>query len=163
MREVLAKCHLLAGLDEESTTRMERLAARRQLEAGERLFELGSQADQVFVVLEGKVEICVPLSIQGSIREIAIASEGAGATLGWSAFVKPYRFRLSARAAAPTSVAVFERAALLGLIKEDPAFGCVVLERIAEIISQRLLTLQALWARELQRTITDGLHTSSQR
>ncbi len=117
----------------------------------------------MFVVLDGSVEICMPLSIQGSIREIAIATEGEGATLGWSAFVKPYRFRLSARAAAPTSVASFERSALLRLIKENPALGCVVLERIAEIISQRLLTLQALWARELQRTITDGLQTSSQR
>ena len=100
--------------------------------------------------------LCVPLSIHGAIREVAIASEGAGTTLGWSAFVKPYRFRLSARAASPASVASFERAALLRLIDQDPTFGCVVLGRIAEIISQRLLTVQALWARELQRTIADG-------
>lgn len=160
MREVLSQCHLFAGLDVENVARIERLATRRRLESGERLFELGSRADQVFVVLDGTVEICLPLSIQGSIREIAISSEGEGATLGWSAFVKPYRFRLSARAAVASSVATFERTALLDLIKDDPAFGCVVLERIAEIISKRLLTLQALWARELQRTISEGLRPS---
>jgi hypothetical protein len=42
------------------------------------------------------------------------------------------------------------------LIDRDPKFGCIVLGNIAEIISQRLLTVQALWARELQRGITEG-------
>jgi CRP-like cAMP-binding protein len=143
-------------LDEANLTRIENLAVRRELKPGEKLFDLGTKADHVFVVLDGTIEICVPLSIQGAVREIALASESAGATLGWSAFVKPYRFRLSARAATAVSVASFERAALLGFIEDDPKFGCVVLSRIAEIISERLLTVQALWARELQRTISEG-------
>lgn len=156
MRGVLAGCQLFENLDAKNLTRIEELAARRDLAPGEKLFDLGAKADHVFVVLDGTIEICVPLSIHGAVREVAIASEKAGTTLGWSAFVKPYRFRLSARAATAASVASFERAALLGLIEEDPKFGCVVLSRIAEIISERLLTVQALWARELQRTIAEG-------
>ncbi|MDH3628034.1 MAG: cyclic nucleotide-binding domain-containing protein [Acidobacteriota bacterium] len=156
MRSVLGDCQLFENLDEKHLSRIEQLAERRELTPGEKLFDLGAEADHVFVVLDGTLEICVPLSIHGTVREVAIASENAGTTLGWSAFVKPYRFRLSARAATTASVAAFERSALLGLIEEDPKFGCVVLCRIAEIISERLLTVQALWARELQRTITEG-------
>ena len=156
MRGVLGACQLFENLDEANLTLIEDLAQRRELTKGERLFDLGSQADHVFVVLDGTMELCVPLSIHGAIREVVIASEGAGTTLGWSAFVKPYRFRLSARAATAASGASFERAGLLRLIDQDPSFGCVVLGRIAEIISQRLLTVQALWARELQRTIAEA-------
>ncbi len=155
MRGVLGGCQLFENLDEANLTLIEELAERRELTTGERLFDLGSEADHVFVILDGNVEICVPLSIHGAIREVAVASEGAGTMLGWSAFVKPYRFRLSARAATAASVASFERAGLLRLIDQDPTLGCVILGRIAEIISQRLLTVQALWARELQRTITE--------
>ncbi|NIM02334.1 MAG: cyclic nucleotide-binding domain-containing protein [Acidobacteria bacterium] len=155
MSDVLRKCQLFENLDEEHISRIEELAERRELAPGDKLFELGAEAEQVFVVLDGTVELCVPLTIHGAIREVAIASEEAGATLGWSAFVKPYRFRLSARAATAASIASFERAALHRLIDQDSGFGCVILGRIAEIISQRLLTVQALWARELQRKITE--------
>jgi len=156
VRGVLGECQLFQNLDEANLTRIEELAERRVLTAGERLFDLGSAADHVFVILDGTFEVCVPLSIHGAIREVAVTSEGAGTTLGWSAFVKPYRFRLSARAATAASVASFERTGLLRLIEQDPTFGCIVLSRIAEIISQRLLTVQALWARELQRRVTEG-------
>jgi len=155
MRGVLDKCQLFDGLEEAQRSRLAQIAQRRDLVAGERLFELGSQADRVFVVLEGQMELCLPLSIQGVIREIVIESQGPGTTLGWSAFVKPYRFRLSARAAGPVAVACFERAELLRLIGENPTVGCALLERVAEIISRRLLTVQALWIRELQRSVTD--------
>lgn len=161
MNDVLRECQLFEDLDEANLARIEALTERRELAAGDRLFDLGSKADHVFVVLDGTMDICVPLSIHGAIREVAIASETKGTTLGWSAFVKPFRYRLSARAASASSIACFERAALLRLIDEDPKLGCVILGRIAEIISQRLLTVQALWARELQRKITEDRTTPS--
>lgn len=134
------------------------LAEQRSLAPGERLFEFGSEASHVYVVLEGTMELCLPLSIHGTIKDIVVESQGPGTTLGWSAFVKPYRFRLAARAAGPASVATFSRVALLRLIELDATFGRVFLERIAEIIARRLLTVQALWARELQRSVADGMH-----
>lgn len=161
MRDVLGKCQLFENLDDASMGSIEGIVQRREIAAGEKLFELGAEADHLFVILEGKFEICVPLSIHGAIRDVAVASAGPGATLGWSAFVKPFRFRLSARAGSDATVASFERARLLELIERDPKFGCVVLSRIAEIISERLLTVQALWARELQRGISEGGQLSS--
>lgn len=154
MKDVLRGCHLFEGLDGAHAARLLALAERHTLEAGEHLFQLGAKADRVFVVLEGKIELCLPISVHGTIQEIAMDSQGPGSAFGWSAFVKPYRFRLSARAAGPAAVAGFEREAIERLIEEDPSFGCRFLRRIAEIIGHRLLTVQALWARELQRTVT---------
>lgn len=156
MKDKLRQCNLFNGLDEAHISRLTALAERQMLETGEHLFQLGSTADRVFVVLEGTVELCLPLSIHGEVKEIAMESAGPGRALGWSAFVKPYRFRLSARAAGPAVVASFERKAVVRLIEEDPRFGCVFLSRVAEIIGQRLLTVQALWAREFQRAVTNA-------
>jgi CRP-like cAMP-binding protein len=163
MNDVLRQCPLFAGIDDAHLARIASLGSRRDLAPGERLFELGGQADRVYVVLAGTVELCLPLSIQGSIKEIAMESQGVGSALGWSAFVKPFRFRLSARAAGSATVVGFERRAMVALIEEDPSFGCDFLARIAEMISRRLLLVQALWARELQRTIVEGLMAPHER
>jgi CRP-like cAMP-binding protein len=163
MDAVLRRSHLLEGLDEVHVSRLTALARRRSLEAGERLFELGAEADRVFVVVEGTIELCVPLSIYGTIQEIAMESKGPGSALGWSAFVKPYRFRLSARATGPATVASFDRESVARLFEDDPSFGCRFLGRIAEIISERLLRIQVLWARELQRAVAGGVRESSER
>lgn len=163
MDSVLHRSHLFEGLGEAHMSRLTALARRQELAQGERLFELGAEADRVFVVVEGTIELCVPLSIHGTIQEIATESKGPGSALGWSAFVKPYRFRLAARAAGPSVVAAFDRKAVVSLIEDDPAFGCLFLGRIAEIMSERLLRIHVLWARELQRAVAGGMRIPSDR
>jgi CRP-like cAMP-binding protein len=160
MKDFLSRCQLFEELGPSYVSRVAMLAEQRTLAAGERLFELGAEAAHVYVVVEGTVELCLPLSIHGAIKEVVVESQGPGTTIGWSAFVKPYRFRLAARAAGPVVVAVFDRQALLRLIELDAVFGRVLLTRIAETIGRRLLTVQALWARELQRSVDDGLQAS---
>jgi CRP-like cAMP-binding protein len=160
MKDILRRCQIFDGFNDGHLSEITTLAARRTLQAGEHLFRLGDKADRLFVVLEGTVELCLPLSIQGVLQEIVVQSEGPGGALGWSAFVKPNRFQLSARTEGPGAVAEFERAAVLRLIEADPVFGCAFFERIAEMIGRRHLTMEALWARELQRSVASGLHAS---
>jgi len=153
MNDVLRECRLFEGLDANHLARVISLAEHQTLSPGEHLFDLGAKADWLFVVLQGQIELCVPITLHGTIQEIAMESQWPGSAIGWSAFVRPYHFRLSARAAGASEVARFERKSIERLIHEDPTFGCRFLERIAEIIGQRLLTVQALWAREFQRTV----------
>jgi len=159
MKEFLLGCQLLKDLDTAFVSRVAEIAVPRELSAGEQIFTLGGEATHVYIVVDGTVELCLPLSIQGTMRDIVVETQGRGATIGWSAFVKPYRFRLSARAAGTTSLAAFDRLTLLDLIDSHPAIGRSLLGRIAETISMRLLTVQALWARELQRSVAGGLYT----
>ncbi len=158
MKDALRRCPLFDGLEERHLSRVAGLAERESLETGEHLFRLGDRADRLFVVLDGDVELCLPLSIQGAVQEVVVQSEGPGGALGWSAFVKPNRFQLSARARGTAVVAGFERDAVLRLVEADPAFGCAFFQRVAEMIGRRLLTVEALWARELQRSFAGGLH-----
>jgi len=163
MNGVLERSELLDGLDESCRSQLLEISGSQPLAAGEYLFTLGDTASRLYVVLEGKIDICFPFSLGEGMRDIAVESKSSGSALGWSAFVKPYRFRLSARAAEPSSVAVFEREDVERLMDEDHELGLAFARRIAEISASRLLKIQALWARELQRSLPQGVPGAPER
>ncbi|MBC8328052.1 MAG: Crp/Fnr family transcriptional regulator [Planctomycetes bacterium] len=157
MDQALRRSELFADLDEDQSERLAEIAQPLSLKAGEYLFLLGDFADRLFIVVEGRVEACFPLNISGEIQDVAVESKLPGSTLGWSAFVKPHRFTLSARAAEPSRVISIPRQELLEILEADPELGKEFLMRLNQVIGRRLLTIQALWARELQRVLDAGL------
>ena len=157
MNAILEQSELLAGLDKSHVSRLLSLSSSQPLDTGEYLFQLGDDATRLYVVLEGRIDICFPFSLGGEMRDIAVESKSPGSAIGWSSFVKPNRFRLSARAAQPSTLASFERQDLQRLIDEDSRLGLAFISRIAEIVGGRLLKIQALWARELQRSLPRGM------
>lgn len=157
MKEFLARSELFEGLDERVVARVADLARPRSLRAGEYLFLLGDDADRVFVVKSGRVDTCFPLKLRGTMKDVTVESKLPGASLGWSALVKPHRFTMSARAAEPSEVVYFLRRELLERLDEEPEIGIEFSRRVAEVIGGRLLKLQALWGRELQRSIENGM------
>lgn len=156
MQDLLSRSELFADVDPEVQSKLFALAGRRSLAKGEYMFLLGDHADTVNVVLEGRVEICFPLSIQGSVKDVAVESIDVGRAFGLSAMVKPYRFTFSARAAEKTELATFARADLLKLAQEEPRVGCAFMSRLADVLGRRFLTMRTLWAREMQRSISSG-------
>ena len=150
---------LFEGLGEEGVRRLSGIATRRTLEADEYLFLLGDNADHLYLLTKGKVDLCFPMPLRGVVKDVAVESVGVGQALGWSALVKPYRFTLSARATKPSEVVGFSRRDLLDLFEAEPATGCAFFTKICEIVGLRLHTFQALWVRELQR----ALETEAQR
>lgn len=153
MKDVLRRCEVFSGLSDSFVSSVAAIARRQTFAAGEHPFLLGQAADRLFVVLAGRVDLCVPISILGSMRDVTVETKGVGSALGWSAFVKPNRFRLSARAAEPSELAAVSREELVRLFAQDGDSGRRFVERIAEITAQRLLAVQALWVRELQRSV----------
>ena len=153
----LRRAAIFEELTDAEAARLVAIAHSRHGHKGECLFLLGDHADRLYVVLHGKVELTFPLSFGGVVRDMPVESKTSGSTFGWSALVKPHRFALSARAAEPSEVAVFGRQELLHVFAAEPRIGFVVMQRIAELVGRRLVQVQALWARELQRTVTESL------
>lgn len=133
--------------------RVSGIAQVHPLRAGEYLFLLGDTADHLYVVSRGRVEICFPLSLDGNVRDVTVETRERGKMFGWSALVKPYRFTLSARGAVPSEIVSFPRQALLEIFEEDAQVAYHFTRHLAEVIGRRLLRMQALWARELQRAL----------
>lgn len=153
----LREVEIFEGLNESQVSDLARLGRRRSLEAGEYLFLLGESADRLFVVLSGELELCFPLRLGESIQDVCVEPRKPGTALGWSALVKPYRFTLSARSRGPSRVVGFLRQDLQKLFQDAPEVGCGIMRRTAEVIGHRLLKIQALWARELQRAVSERL------
>lgn len=153
MRAALSACPLFEGLEPDVLGRLERLATTKRFARGEHPFVIGQAAEHMYVVLKGKVELCIPLSIQGGIEEVCVETKEPCGAVGWSAFVSPYRFRLTARVPGEAELAVFPRDDLLRLFEGDPSMGYTFMQRVARMIAERLLTVQAMWARELQRAV----------
>jgi CRP-like cAMP-binding protein len=142
-----------------SASRIQRLAAIGRvltLRAGEYLFLLGDDAQYLSLVTSGQVDLCCPISFGDAVKDITVESLGPGQTAGWSALVKPFRFTLSARAALPSDVIAFARLELQQVFAADPEIERVVLGRVSELMANRLTMFQALWVRELQRSLGPG-------
>ena len=159
MQEVLRRCELFADLDDTEFEHLESIARPKTLRAGEYLFLLGDSADRFYVVLSGTIKSCFPISLNGVLQDVTVESKGPGDSLGWSVLVRPYRFTLSACATEACEVAGFPRQELLRVIEDDPRLGLDLNRRLAEVIGRRLLKMQALWGRELQRAVAAGLKT----
>ncbi len=158
----LRRAAIFAELQDAEAERLLAVARPRQCHKGECLFLLGDHADRLYVVLSGKVELTFPLSFGGVVREVSVESRTPGNALGWSALVKPHRFTLSGRAAEKSELATFARQDLLRVFAAEPRIGYVVMQHVAEVVGRRLLQVQALWARELQRVVTDSLAASAE-
>ena len=153
MEELLGQVELFRDLSGEDLRHILAIGKGEILDAGQYLFLLGDDANELFVVLKGSLSLCLPIPLRGTVKDITVESVGAGQALGWSALVKPYRFTLSARANEPGEVVGFARSDLQQLFREEPGIGHSVLTRVSEIVGLRLVTFQALWVRELQRAL----------
>ncbi len=153
----LRKAPIFAELHEAEAAQVLSVARSQHCPKGECLFLLGDHADRLYVMLSGKVELTFPISFDGVVRDVPVELKTAGSALGWSALVRPHRFTLSARAAETSELAAFMRQDLLRVFEAEPRIGCVVMRHVAEVVGRRLLQVEALWARELQRAVTDSL------
>ncbi len=152
---VLSTAEIFAGLQPEDVERLVAVACPRKCAKGECLFLLGDPADRLFVVVSGRIDLTFPLEVGGQVRDVPVESKTPGTALGWSALVKPYRFTLSAWAAENSELAAFRRESLLSVFEAHPRVGYTVMRRVAETIGRRLLQVQALWVRELQRVVKE--------
>jgi CRP/FNR family transcriptional regulator, cyclic AMP receptor protein len=158
MHGALEDADLFRGLSPDGIRRLSLIGRSRVLSAGDYLFLLGDSAEWLYVVVRGTVDLCLPMSVGGVVRDIPVESASAGKALGWSALVKPYRFTLSARATEPTEVIGFWRSELQQLFSAAPEVGNRLLANLSELVGFRLLTFQALWVRELQRALLTESH-----
>jgi len=159
--ERLRNSDLCKSLSDEEFEKMASIGEPFTRSSGEYLFMLGDVSDHLYVLVEGKVALCHPMSFGDVMKDVTVESARPGQTLGWSTMVKPYRFTLSAAATETTRLVSFVRNDLLQLFENEPRIGYLVLTEISELLGFRLLRGQALWARELQRTVDARVATKN--
>ncbi len=144
---------LLKSMSAEDADAVLSLGRHSVLPSGAVLFQLGADADQLYVVNRGRVNLTLPMQVFGQEQDILVEERVAGQTLGWSALVPPHRFTLKATAQIDTDLLVFRRAALLDHFAANPRVGYAVVGNVAATVGQRLQVFQAMWLREMKRVL----------
>jgi CRP/FNR family transcriptional regulator, cyclic AMP receptor protein len=124
-----------ASLDEATVSTLEGCARNVHFRPGEYLFREGDAADQFFVIRRGRVALDVHAPGRGGV---VLDTVEEGDVVGWSWLVPPYRWFLDARAVKDVSAMTFDATCLRGKCDEDPALGYALMQRVVQVMYQRL-------------------------
>lgn len=117
---------------------LDRIAEHARLEsfpAGTVLFTEGTPAEQLYLVVSGRVAI--ELHVPGRGAQVVDTVDECD-TVGWSWLLPPYRWFFDARAVEDVLAVVVDAAALRSEADADPALGYALLQRVAAVMLHRL-------------------------
>ena len=144
---------LLNGLTPDEAEGTLALGLRQTLSNGQQLFLLGAQADSLYLIQRGRIRLTLPMQVRGREEDILVEERAPGETVGWSALIPPYKFTLTATVPLETEVIALSREALRDHFASHPDIGYQVSLNLAAVIGHRLQQFQAMWLREMQRSV----------
>lgn len=144
---------LFEGIPNEDVTGLVSLGSSKVVRKGSVIFGLGDEADDLYLVASGKVNLTLPLRLGETHLSAPVEERLPGQLLGWSALIPPHRFTLQAMAVEPTELLVLPRKGLEDVFSSRPDLGYAVLANLAKVIGQRLQVFQTMWIREMQRAL----------
>jgi CRP/FNR family cyclic AMP-dependent transcriptional regulator len=154
--QTLQRFPYFAELERENLQQLAMLGEQRTIAAGTRMFEEGQDADHLYVIVRGKVEICYTL---GEEKDLSIQTLGDGDLLVWSALVEPYKTTSVGTTTQQTQVLVFDAKKLRELFDTDPVLGQALIHQVAKMLRKRLETARGKFAR-LVEALDDVLQRS---
>lgn len=144
---------LLKDLTAEETQQVLALGIRISVPSGAFLFRLGDPAERLFLIDRGCIRLTLPMRIHGLEQDIVVEERSSGQAVGWSALIPPYKFTLAASAPLQTEVIALPRQALRKYFQANPLVGYKMTLNLAVVVGHRLQLFQAMWLREMQRTV----------
>jgi CRP-like cAMP-binding protein len=135
LEPILAGHSFFEGLRPEHMALLVGCASNVKFEAGTYIFREGEEANQFYIVREGRVAIEIAESKR---KVITIETLGRDDVLGWSWMVSPYRWHFSGRAVEPTRAIALDAKCLRMKSEQDHELGYELLNRVLNVVEQRL-------------------------
>jgi CRP/FNR family transcriptional regulator, cyclic AMP receptor protein len=135
LEPLLSKHPFFEGLEPNHLKTLTGCASNVHFPGGQMIFKEGEEANQFFLLREGRVAIEVFVEARGPVT---IQTLSAGEILGWSWLVPPYYWRFDARAVDEVRALALDGKCLREKCETDPRLGYELLKRFAVIISRRL-------------------------
>jgi CRP/FNR family cyclic AMP-dependent transcriptional regulator len=134
IEQLLAEQPYFKGLSASQLAAVTGCAKNVRFEAGEPLIREGEDANEFFVIRQGKVAL--EASAPGG--PITIQTLGDGDVVGWSWLVQPHTWRFGAIAMGLTRAISLDGECLRKKCEEDHDLGFELLKRFSFLISERL-------------------------
>lgn len=133
--ETLKDLDIFDGLSERELELLTGIAEIVELPKGSIIFKEHDEANNLFILLQGNIAIQFEV---GRNRDVVVHSVGSGQAFGWSALVQPYKFTATARCINASKLVTISRVKLRDLMEGDCHLGFVIMEKLAELVSERL-------------------------
>jgi len=143
----LKRFKLFQGLNDREIELIVKIAKEETVEADVRLFEEKANATDLYLVLEGIVDV----KVKGVNDErITIAHVEPGQILGWSAIVEPHVRTAGAWIQTKARLITLRADSLKDLFEKNNHIGYRIMKVIASLISERLKALDTKYAEKLR-------------
>lgn len=133
--ELLRRYPHFAKLEDDVLKKLAMMSEERAFAAEELLFEEGQEAESLYVIVDGSVDL---FSVVGSGERRVVDTLVGGDLMSLSAVIAPHRLRFGGVARGPTRVVAVDGERLRGLLSEDHDFGYRVLRTVNHALGQRL-------------------------
>lgn len=141
--DFLKRVDIFKGLNDDQLNKILPGCQEVEYHGGHRLFAEGENSDRVWMITAGQVDLRFDLPGRSTTEENTIFSIKAGNTLGWSSFVPPYQYKLSAYCATRTcKILQIKKEFLLSLFEKDTRMGFLVISNLTGIASTHFHRLQ---------------------
>ena len=141
--DFLEKVNIFKGLNQDQLNAVNKGGQEKEYLYGDRLFAEGENADRIWLVIDGQVDLRFDLPGRPTSEENTIFSITAAETLGWSSFVPPFKYALSAYSATKScKILHINKNHLLECFEKDPRMGLMFMTNVAAIASRHFDQLQ---------------------
>jgi NitT/TauT family transport system permease protein len=111
-----------------------RSAKRVVYERGDAIYHFGDKADDIYIVVSGRVQHTLGSGVDANVLEKTM---GSGEVFGWAALLKGQTARLAKTVCLERTEALkINGAGVLKVLEKDPATGDVVMSRFATMITK---------------------------
>jgi CRP-like cAMP-binding protein len=133
LERILAEHPFFKGLEEPYLQLLVGCASNVRFNAGEVVFREGEQANQFYLIRQGKVAVEMFAPSRGPI---ILQTLGEGEVLGWSWLVAPYKWRFDGRAVELTRAIALDGECLRGKCEEDHNLGYELMKRVSHVMEK---------------------------
>ncbi len=148
-KQALRECQVFQRLTDDQLQKVAAFCSQDVYEAGITVFRARGIAEQLFVLVDGKVALQMELPVQESQlrKRVTVDIINRNELFGWSGLVEPYIYTLSAICLQEARVLAINAPRLSALIRDDCGIAHEVLYGLTNVVASRLHdTMQMLVA-----------------
>jgi CRP-like cAMP-binding protein len=154
--ESLRRFPYFSELSDKELKEIASITTPRSLAAQTQVFGEDDEADFLYLIVKGKVDIQYALAED---KTLTIQTLGAGDILVWSSIVEPYTTKALGVTREETSLLAIDAKKLRDILEVDPVLAHTLMHQVAKMLAQRLQIAREKFAR-LYQSLDDVLHLS---
>jgi CRP/FNR family transcriptional regulator, cyclic AMP receptor protein len=140
--DLLSNVEIFRGLDRQQLDTVKECCRVTSFNEGGKIFSDGEEAVFIWGVIEGEVDLRFDLPGRDSSKETSVATITPGKVFGWSSFVPPYKYRLSAYATKDCKLIEIKKDCINNIFEKNALIGFRVMSNMSIVIGTRFQQLQ---------------------